>query len=358
MLPGVPPEQVNNAGTSSRLGAAVCLALPLPLFCRRCGEGCCPHRRRHSARGKVGRGRLWPGSLRSEGPAQPGSRARCQMQCSVQDDEPIREKHEHIWPEPQGPILGLAKFVEHIVPDFAVSVMEPITGHKASATGYAGFVEHARIVSSTFPLEEQRSFGSKILRQLVPAPLSWLIRTVFAVVKSISPEAHVALVRFGLGFAPPFAYWLVGENAVLGPEDEAREVHARAGGQSVELPSTPVLLIRKCKFMEKAGGCKGLCLNLCKVATEEYCSKDLGLPVYMDPNYKDFSCRMYFLQDAIPPAEDPAFSRPCAAAVGEPGGVSHCDERFKMPGKEPPKPPVTPTSLLQDVLRDRKRRRG
>lgn len=264
-----------------------------------------------------------------------GKRARDVPARSMLRAEPTGETHDHIWPAPQGAALHCAKLLERFAPDFAISLMEPITRHKASASGYDGFVEQARFVSRTFGVEAQRTFGSTLLRQIVPAPLAWLVRTIFGVLQARWPQAHSWLVRFGVAFAPAFAYWLVGENALLGPEDEVRELRGRAGGGAESLQSGPILLIRKCKFMEASGGCKGLCLNLCKVATEEYCSKELGLPVYMDPNYEDFSCRMMFLQEAVPPAEDPAFFRPCAAAVGEPGGVSRCDERFQMPPTEP-----------------------
>ena len=40
-----------------------------------------------------------------------------------------------------------------------------------------------------------------------------------------------------------------------------------------------VMMLRKCKFIEEGGGCKDLCLNVCKAGTEEYMTEELDFPV-------------------------------------------------------------------------------
>ena len=39
------------------------------------------------------------------------------------------------------------------------------------------------------------------------------------------------------------------------------------------------VLCGRCKFIEESGGCKDLCLNVCKAGTEEYMKEDLQFPV-------------------------------------------------------------------------------
>ncbi|CAE8655222.1 unnamed protein product, partial [Polarella glacialis] len=142
---------------------------------------------------------------------------------------------------------------------------------------------------------------------------------------AVSPVARVALSLIG----PVVGRWLVGESRLLNLEEGAEVLRLRGprrglasgAGSPEELVNEPVLLIKKCKFLEAVGGCKGLCLNMCKSATEEYLAKEFGLPVYMDPNLEDSSCRMMFLQRALPPDQDSALAQPCPAG-------DNCDNRF------------------------------
>ena len=61
---------------------------------------------------------------------------------------------------------------------------------------------------------------------------------------------------------------------------------ASLGGsqENVSIEPAGVMMLRKCKFMEESGGCKNLCLNICKAGTEEYMAKELGMPLRMIPN--------------------------------------------------------------------------
>lgn len=237
------------------------------------------------------------------------------------------------WPQPRGLALYVASLVEPLVLQVVIPEMERISGHKSTTSGYDAFVEQARIIRETSDVEGQRAFGSLLLRRVIPVIVTWPIRALFTLLSLVWPDGHAAFVRHSVGFfGPVFSYWLVGECRMMTPEEEAAERWERDFAISANGPhpdtagphgTGPVFLIRKCKFMEATGGCKGLCLNLCKVAAEEYLSKELGLKVYMDPDMSDYSCRMRFLQEPLPPDQDPAFSRTC--------GSSTCDRGFVMP---------------------------
>ena len=68
----------------------------------------------------------------------------------------------------------------------------------------------------------------------------------------------------------------------------------------------------RCRYLEESG-CASVCLNSCKVPTQEFFEKDMGLPLTMTPNYEDFSCQFSFGLIPKPQAEDDAFRTPCFA---------------------------------------------
>lgn len=199
---------------------------------------------------------------------------------------------------------------------------------------YQEFVDQARLVVKRGGPDIQRAFGSELLRAVVPWPVSGLVRSIFHFLEKHWFEGRRLLANFAISiFGPLIGYWLVGESRVLDAEEEAtmllrwqerRAQETKCAPADVPLQRGPVLFIKKCRFMEATAGCKGLCLNLCKAATEEYLTNELGLPVFMDPNLEDYSCRMMFLQQPVSPGEDPVFQRPCTSKT--------CDGRFAMPG--------------------------
>nr|PNR55771.1 hypothetical protein PHYPA_006668 [Physcomitrium patens] len=68
--------------------------------------------------------------------------------------------------------------------------------------------------------------------------------------------------------------------------------------------------IQKCRYLETSG-CTGLCVNSCKMPTQYFFTKELGMPLTMEPNFEDMSCLMIFGQ--TPPAfeDDLVFKQKC-----------------------------------------------
>ena len=68
----------------------------------------------------------------------------------------------------------------------------------------------------------------------------------------------------------------------------------------------------ECRYLAQSG-CKALCLHLCKAPTQEFFLKELGMPLYMKPDFSNNSCEMRF--GVLPPNEedDPAFKETCFA---------------------------------------------
>eukprot|EP00897_Mesotaenium_endlicherianum_P005032 jgi/Mesen1/4557/ME000232S03816 len=99
---------------------------------------------------------------------------------------------------------------------------------------------------------------------------------------------------------PIFFTWLVGPCQVA----EA-EVNGKALRSAVQ--------IEKCRYLETSG-CTGMCVNLCKVPTQYFFTEQLGMPLYMEPNFEDLSCRMVFGQQPPLLEEDPALRQACFAS--------------------------------------------
>ena len=54
-----------------------------------------------------------------------------------------------------------------------------------------------------------------------------------------------------------------------------------------------------------------MCINSCKVPTQEFFEKDMGMDVALEPNYDDFSCQFVFGKKPKPQQTDDVFQTPC-----------------------------------------------
>ncbi|XWS38147.1 hypothetical protein CRYUN_Cryun19dG0105300 [Craigia yunnanensis] len=72
--------------------------------------------------------------------------------------------------------------------------------------------------------------------------------------------------------------------------------------------------IKKCRYLENSG-CVGMCLNMCKIPTQDFFTNEFGLPLTMTPNFEDMSCEMVYGQVPPPFEEDLASKQPCFADI-------------------------------------------
>ena len=61
----------------------------------------------------------------------------------------------------------------------------------------------------------------------------------------------------------------------VGPSRPNRRIDGALGG----------LVVEKCKFLQESG-CKGMCMNICKLPAEQFFDKHLGLPLTVTPNFE------------------------------------------------------------------------
>jgi len=180
-------------------------------------------------------------------------------------------------------------------------------GKGTAQSGYDGFVALSQQIMQGRNAAQQQALVAVVLKSLVPAQALWLIRTVF------SPTRLVC--ELNAWFATVLFEWLVG------PCEVTEVTVPDADGQSQVQKSG--VHIKKCRYLEQSR-CVGMCINMCKLPTQQFFTEDFGIPLTMTPNFEDFSCEMVFGQAPPPLETEAAYQTPCL--VGEcatAGPVAH-----------------------------------
>ena len=73
------------------------------------------------------------------------------------------------------------------------------------------------------------------------------------------------------------------------------------------------LLVKRCRFLEESG-CASICVNSCKIPTQNFFLEDMGLPLTMTPDYETHECQFSFgklpdEQDEFDSKNTPCLSR-------------------------------------------------
>jgi Beta-carotene isomerase D27-like, C-terminal len=172
--------------------------------------------------------------------------------------------------------------------------MSRISGFKGQIGGYESLVDVSKQIVQGRNAEQQQLVVAQILGSIVPAPVLWAIRTLFA------PTRLVCVLN--AWFAARMFEWLVGPCQVVAAEIDVSDGTVRSQPSAVE--------ITKCRYLA-ASGCVGMCVNMCKVPTQEFFTTKFGIPLTMTPNFEDLSCKMIFGRTPDLPANDDAYRQPC-----------------------------------------------
>lgn len=175
--------------------------------------------------------------------------------------------------------------------------MAKAVGKSTPLQGYDGFVDLSKQIMQGRNAEEQQQMVARVLQSLVPAPVLWLIRTVF------SPTQLVC--ELNAWFATLLFEWLVGPCEVTTVDVPG------PGGQLRQQKSG--VHIQKCRYLDNSR-CVGMCINMCKLPTQDFFTQKFGIPLTMTPNFEDFSCEMVFGQVPPPLETEAAYTQPCLAS--------------------------------------------
>jgi len=172
--------------------------------------------------------------------------------------------------------------------------MAKAIGKNTKLQGYDGFVDLSKKIMQGRNAKEQQAVVAKVLGSLVPSVVSTLIRTLF------SPTQWVC--ESNAWFASLLFEWLVGPC-------EVREVEVVGLDQQARTQRSGVYM-KKCRYLEQTG-CVGMCINMCKMPTQNFITQGLGIPLTMTPNFEDLSCEMVFGQVPPPLEQEAAYQQPC-----------------------------------------------
>ncbi|KAL1493503.1 hypothetical protein AB1Y20_017208 [Prymnesium parvum] len=161
------------------------------------------------------------------------------------------------------------------------------TNVHTSSPGYEGLLEELRAFHAVSTAREQHVASRRTMESLGIG-----VGSLFRRVASRRGWAPLALAAATQALLP----FLVGEMELTrrAPDDP------RGGG----------VLVRRCRVLEQ-GGCKGLCVQMCKLPTEELFAEQWGVPVRMAPNFETHECQISFGVVPPRPEDDPSLPRGC-----------------------------------------------
>ncbi len=178
--------------------------------------------------------------------------------------------------------------------------MAKAVGKSPSLQGYDGLVELSNQIMQGRNAQEQQQMVDTLLHSIVPTQVLWLVRTLF------SPTQLVC--ELNARFATLLFEWLVGPCEVIAADVKASNGQLRTQNSGVQ--------IQKCRYLESSR-CVGMCVNMCKLPTQNFFTQELGIPLTMTPDFEDFSCKMVFGQVPPPLETEAIYDQPCL--------TTHCE---------------------------------
>ena len=169
---------------------------------------------------------------------------------------------------------------------------------------YQGLMELTTALNARFSNKDKvRQVAQDVLRSIFP---SWL------------PGA------FGVMFAKPFpefssrmnawatwvtGTWLMGECEINDCEIDGGKIGHNQG-----------LLVKRCRFLEESG-CASVCVNSCKIPTQQFFNEDMKLPLTMTPDYETGECQFSFGLTPTKEEELSAMNIPCISRCPSGGAL-------------------------------------
>ena len=158
---------------------------------------------------------------------------------------------------------------------FRRKMVAALGGADSQLEGYPAIIDLTRRLNRRYPTARETQLATRaILNSLFP---SWLPGAFKVMFSRPLPALSCRLNAFATAAT---CQWLMGPCQVNDVEE--LDGGARGAGMGVR--------VERCRYLEEAG-CASVCINSCKVPTQEFFARDMGLPLTMTPNYDDFSCQ-------------------------------------------------------------------
>lgn len=173
----------------------------------------------------------------------------------------------------------LGKLLDSLFLQIFRSKMESITNISSPLPkdNYQGLMDVATQMNRQYSKKEVRMLSREILKSLfppwLPSAFSWMFAAPF-------PEFSARMNAYATYVA---GQWLMGECEMIDSKTD----------QGIEKKTNHGLLVKRCRFLEESG-CASVCINACKLPTQDFFNEDMGLPLTMTPNYETFECEFKF----------------------------------------------------------------
>nr|QCL07941.1 chloroplast carotenoid isomerase [Nervilia fordii] len=185
-------------------------------------------------------------------------------------------------------------FVDNILMSFFRKKMTEEVGWDSEKVGYDGLIEvvNRLMMERRSNLQIEQS-AVRILNSLFPP----LILVFFKIL--IAPMGEGKLASMMAARATAWScQWLMGASSV----------------NSIDLPDgsscSSGVFVERCKYLEESK-CVGICINTCKLPTQTFFMDYMGIPLYMEPKFSDYSCQFNFGVLPPPRSSDSALREPC-----------------------------------------------
>uniref|UniRef100_A0A0E0KY50 Beta-carotene isomerase D27-like C-terminal domain-containing protein n=1 Tax=Oryza punctata TaxID=4537 RepID=A0A0E0KY50_ORYPU len=197
-------------------------------------------------------------------------------------------------PSGEGPREYEPSFADDFLLAFFRAKMVEEVGWDSEKPGYTGLIEVANrlMVKGKSALETEQS-AVRVLRSLFPPLLLVLFKALLA------PIANGQLASMMVARATALScQWLMGPCSVNSV--------TLSNGKSL----SSGVFVEKCKYLEESK-CLGVCINTCKLPTQTFFKDHMGVDLYMEPNFEDYSCQFNFGVPPPPLEADKALKEPC-----------------------------------------------
>lgn len=172
---------------------------------------------------------------------------------------------------------------------------------------YEGIIDAANTLAAGMRPSETTAAARRVLQSCFPdwppsppgsVGLLYWFKRLFAKPLPVLSTKLCSIATFAFG------HWLMG-SLELADLDEGEPGVGDGKGQ--------LIVVRRCRFLEQSA-CASICVNSCKMPTQDFFSDDMGIPLRIEPDYETLRCEFKF--GVAPSTEDEAAARavPCFSA--------------------------------------------
>lgn len=191
--------------------------------------------------------------------------------------------------------------------------------------------DYSQVDSNPFNKQFTKIFYSKLIQQLPTSSISakqkniqyedviQVIRLLFKYYKrqpeQLSEASQRVIKSLFPAFIPPLFVMLFSKPtpklaAHLNAQVTVLVTQWLMGHSKIADDDRSVVEIERCRYLEQTG-CVAICLHSCKQPTEQFFKNNMGIPVSVEPNLDDYSCKFCFGKVPLSVEKDDVYVQPC-----------------------------------------------